>query len=421
MKRSYLSLLLLIGLATSAMAQKQVFLPDSIRCYDLNDDNSRWSWQRSAQTDNVIVFWEKGFGHDLSNPPMLDGKPMSVDLDNLLQRIETFYAYFRDSLRFTLPGSKAERYKMMVMLNYSLDGTAYGGTYDNFIGALWVAPNRIQDRKLNCIAHELGHSFQLQIPADSISDAWGGSGFYEMTSQWMLWHVNPHWLTDENYHFEAYRKAIHKAYLDGENIYRSPYVLQYWANKRGNTCIADLYRNGKRGEDPVITYQRLYGLTQEQFNDEMIEACQHIVPLDLGHAWDETRRYACTFDTPMQTIGKDTYAPADEVIPEDYGFNAIRLQPARAGRKVTATIESDATLRYAFVAVTADGKPHYGTPVSSGKAIMKMPRGQEVTALYLVVMGAPTQHKMLSWRNREPNRQYPYEVKIKGGGMNSEL
>ena len=421
MKRSYLSLLLLIGLATSAMAQKQVFLPDSIRCYDLNDDNSRWSWQRSAQTDNVIVFWEKGFGHDLSNPPMLDGKPMSVDLDNLLQRIETFYAYFRDSLRFTLPGSKAERYKMMVMLNYSLEGTAYGGTYDNFIGALWVAPNRVQDRKLNCIAHELGHSFQLQIPADSISDAWGGSGFYEMTSQWMLWHVNPHWLTDENYHFEAYRKAIHKAYLDGENIYRSPYVLQYWANKRGNTCIADLYRNGKRGEDPVITYQRLYGLTQEQFNDEMIEACQHIVPLDLGHAWDETRRDACTFDTPMQTIGKDTYAPADEVIPEDYGFNAIRLQPARAGRKVTATIESDATLRYAFVAVTADGKPHYGTPVSSGKAIMKMPRGQEVTALYLVVMGAPTQHKMLSWRNREPNRQYPYEVKIKGGGMNSEL
>ena len=419
MKRIYLSLFLLIGLATSAMAQKQVFLPDSIRCYDLNDDNSRWSWQRSAQTDNVIVFWEKGFGHDLSNPPMLDGKPMSVDLDNLLQRIETFYAYFRDSLRFTLPGSKAERYKMMVMLNYSLEGTAYGGTYDNFIGALWIAPNRVQDRKLNCIAHELGHSFQLQIPADSISDAWGGSGFYEMTSQWMLWHVNPHWLTDENYHFEAYRKAIHKAYLDGENIYRSPYVLQYWANKRGNTCIADLYRNGKRREDPVITYQRLYGLTQEQFNDEMIEACQHIVTLDLGHAWDETRRYACTFNTPMQNVGKHTYAPCDEVIPEDYGFNAIRLQPTR--RKVAATIESDATLRYAFVAVTADGKPHYGTPVSSGKATMKLPRGQEVTALYLVVMGAPTQHKMLSWRNREPNRQYPYEVKIKGGGMNSEL
>ena len=414
MKRSYLSLCLLISLATTALAQKQVFLPDSLRCYDLNDDNSRWSWQRTAETDNVILFWEKGFGHDLSNPPMLDGKSMHVDLDNLMQRVETFYTYFRDSLRFTLPGSKADRYKMMVMLNYSLEGTAYGGTYDNFIGALWVAPNRVQDRKLNCIAHELGHSFQLQIPADSISDAWGGSGFYEMTSQWMLWHVNPDWLTDENYHFEAYRKAIHKAYLDGENIYRSPYVLQYWARKRGKTCIADLYRNGLRGEDPVITYQRLYGLTQQQFCDEMIDACQHIVPLDLGHAWSETRQYACTFDSPMQSVGKNRYAPVDEVIPEDYGFNAIRLQPIRAGRKVTAVVESDSTMRYGFVAVTADGKAHYGAPVSSGKATFTIPRGQEVSALYLVVMGAPTEHKMLTWWNRTPNRQYPYVVEFKG-------
>ena len=414
MKKVYIVWCAIFSLATMTYAQKQVFLPDSIRCYDLNDNNSRWSWQRSAQTDNIIVFWEKGFGDDLSNPPMLEGKSMHFDLDNLLQRVETFYAYFRDSLRFTLPGSKAEKYKMMVMVNYSLEGTAYGGTYDNFIGALWVAPNRIQDRKLNCIAHELGHSFQLQIPADSISDAWGGSGFYEMTSQWMLWHVNPDWLTDENYHFEAYRKAIHKAYLDGENIYRSPYVLQYWASKRGNACIADLYRNGKRGEDPVITYQRLYGLTQEQFNDEMMDACQHIVNLDLGHAWDETRRYACTFDTPMKSLGKGVYAPSDEAIPEDYGFNAIRLQPAKSGRKVVANVTSDATLRYGFVAVTADGKAYYGKPAYNGKAMMKMPRGQEVTALYLVVMGAPQEHKMLTWRNRGKNRQYPYEVTFKG-------
>ena len=73
----------------------------------------------------------------------------------------------------------------MVMVNYSLEGTAYGGTYDDFIGALWVTPNRIQDQKLNCLAHELGHSFQLQIMADKTGEAWGGSGFFEMTSQWM--------------------------------------------------------------------------------------------------------------------------------------------------------------------------------------------------------------------------------------------
>ncbi len=36
----------------------------------------------------------------------------------------------------SLPGSICDQYKMMVMVNYSLEGTAYGGTYDDFIGAL---------------------------------------------------------------------------------------------------------------------------------------------------------------------------------------------------------------------------------------------------------------------------------------------
>ena len=86
---------------------------------------------------------------------------------------------------------------------------------------------------MNCLAHELGHSFQLQMPADSISDIWGGTGFLEMTSQWMLWQVNPNWVTDENYHFQAFRKLTHKAFLSIDNIYHSPYVLQYWTEKHG--------------------------------------------------------------------------------------------------------------------------------------------------------------------------------------------
>ena len=87
MKKVYILWCALVSLATMGYAQKQVFLPDSLCCYDLNDSNIRWCWQRSVQTDNIIVFWEKVFGDDLSNPPMLDGKSMSFDLDNLLQRV----------------------------------------------------------------------------------------------------------------------------------------------------------------------------------------------------------------------------------------------------------------------------------------------------------------------------------------------
>ena len=111
---------------------------------------------------------------------------MTVDLDNLLSRVEYFYNVYRDMMGFLQPGSKAEKYRMMVMINYSLEGTAYGGSYDGVIGALWVAPNRIQDKTLNCIAHELGHCFQIQISSDGLSQG-GGGGIFETSAQWMLW------------------------------------------------------------------------------------------------------------------------------------------------------------------------------------------------------------------------------------------
>ena len=162
--------------------QKKIYIPEDLRKMDLQADTSQWSFKRSIETDDLILMWERGFGQDTNNPPQLEGKPMGFNLENLRDRVQGFYNFFRDTLEFSKPGSKCDEYKMMVMVMYSLDGTAYGGTYDDFIGALWVAPNRIQDEKMNCMAHELGHSFQLQIPADSMGDAWGGSGFFEMTT-----------------------------------------------------------------------------------------------------------------------------------------------------------------------------------------------------------------------------------------------
>ena len=146
------------GLAATAQ-QKKVYIPEDLRAMDLEADTSQWSFRRSTATDDLILMWERGFGNDVSNPPQLEGQPMGFDLMNLRDKVQSFYTFFRDTLAFSKPGSKCDDYKMMVMVMYSLDGTAYGGTYDNFIGALWVAPNRIQDEKMNCMAHELGHSF----------------------------------------------------------------------------------------------------------------------------------------------------------------------------------------------------------------------------------------------------------------------
>ena len=402
---------------STILAQKKIYIPEDLRGMDLQADTSQWSFKRSAQTDDLIFMWERGFGQDVSNPPMLEGKPMAFNLNNLIDCVQSFYTFFRDTLAFSKPGSKCDQYKMMVMVMYSLDGTAYGGTYDNFIGSLWVAPNRIQDTKMNCMAHELGHSFQLQIPADSVGDAWGGSGFFEMTSQWMLWQVNPDWITDENYHFEAFKTLTHKAFLHLENIYHSPYVIQWWSDLHGRQSIAELYRQGRIGEDPVMTYKRLYGLSQQQFCDEMFRGYQHLVNFDFKHARKETRRYACTFETkcrPNPTMDGAWLRPDN--YPEEYGFNAIRLDSHvnLKAKSFDFRLRGD-NLRYGFVGITTDDQEIYSDVNATRFTI---PKGKTLKHLYLIVMGAPQEHYQIPMPTEEipePKaelQQFPYSFQI---------
>lgn len=415
---------------------KRIYIPEDLKGMDLLSDSSRWAFSRMYCTDNLAVMWERGFGLDLASPPDLEGKKMAVDLPNLVERLESFYTFFRDTLEFIRQGSKADTYRMMVMLHYSLEGTAYGGDYDKEIGALWVAPNRIQDKKLNCMAHELGHSFQAQITCDGEGEAWGGSGFFEMTSQWMLWHVNPDWVKDESYHFDAFSKLTHKAFLHLENIYHSPYIIEYWGEKHGLKSIADLFRNGRVGEDPVMTYKRLYDMTQEEFCDEMFDAVRHIVNMDYPRVWSETRPYACTISNTLDDDGDGWLAISSDQCPENYGFNVIPVDLPKQGGKVSVDFKGmagadgyvsknidKAGWRIGFVAVDVEGETIYGDAYTVNgadkgcKISYKTPKDRELAHLYLVVMGAPTEH----WKNKEgwgaeasknDDAQWPYKIRF---------
>ena len=391
-------------------AQKKLYIPKDLQGMNLKADTSKWSLNRSIETDDLIFMWERGFGNDVSNPPQLKGHDMSFNLLNLRDRIQTFYHFFRDTLGFVTPNyqSKADHYKMMVMVNYSLDGTAYGGTYDNFIGALWVAPNRIQDTKMNCMAHELGHSFQAQIMADSIGQCWGGTGFFEMASQWMLWQVNPDWITDENYHFEAFKTLTHKAFLHMDNIYHSPYVLQWWSDLHGRQFIAELFRQGVIGEDPVMTYKRMNGLSQSAFCDEIFRGYQHLVNFDFTHAYKETRQYAATFNTELETCSNGWLRPKS--LPEGYGFNAIKLDDrVNLNSPIFHLHLRGNQLRYGFVGITTNGESIY----SDVNATSFTSNGQPLKHLYLIIMGAPEHHADVMTHGNTPEyKQYAYEFQV---------
>lgn len=422
------SLLICAGTAgASEHQEKNIYIPRDLEGMDLTDPSSKWSFKRMASTENVVLFWAPGFGDNIGAAPDLEGQNMKVDMSNLLSRLESFYHYFYDDLAFVKPGTKADKYKMMVMLDYSLEGTAYGGDYDGEIGALWIAPNRVQDAKLNCIAHELGHSFQSQIACDGEGESWGGHGIFEMASQWMLWRVNPDWPTDENYHLNAFRENTNKAFLHIENIYRSPYILEYWAEKHGDQVIADLFRAGKRGEDPVMTYKQMFGLGQEQFNDEMFDAVRKLVNWDLDYAKENMRQYANLWFTPIDTLKNGRMQPKASFVPEDYGFNFIKLQVPEKGGKLTVEFKglersSRAGWRYGLVAVDGDGNSEY-TPMQSkctGKLSYQTPNDRQIEHLWLVVMGAPAEHRKLpelymmeeGGEEPEPNSTWNYQIKV---------
>lgn len=352
--KNLLYILILFCLAScnqTSLSYKSIFIPRDLQEMDLSDSMSTWSYTRMDTTDNIVIFWEKGFGTDLLHPDSLEGQPMDVDLPLLRQQLERFYTFFRDTLQFTLPDSRCHDTRMMVMLKYSLEGTAYGGSYDDSIGALWVTPQRLRDPRLNCIAHELGHSFQCQIGADRGGE-WPVYGFYEMTSQWMLWQVNPDWLTDENYHYEAYKRHTHLAFLHTENIYHSPYVLQYWSEKHGRNIIARLFKEGRKDEDPVQAYQRIAGITHEEFCDEMIDAAIHIVGLDFHHAFSETRKYAYQMGDTVPPLTRGEIRDAGQTL-EAFGFDVFPLNVPETDfvdvELEGLTNENDAAWRYDLV------------------------------------------------------------------------
>lgn len=448
MKRFVPSLIALCALPLSLAArpdqeyrQKEIYIPKIVTSTpDRQPENwegwnpAKWSFSRMLQSENVALFWAPGFGSNPATAPdFIEVKEsgdtvrhnMKVDVMNLMDRLERFYAYFSKELGFTRPGSNTEKYKMMVMLDYSLEGTAYGGEYDHTIGALWITPGRLRDPKLNCIAHELGHSFQSQITCDGLGEAWGGCGFFEMASQWMLLEVNPDWQTDENYHLNNFRDKAHKAFLHIDNIYRSPYVLCYWSQLRGQDKIAELFRQGKRGEDPAMTYMRMFGLSQEQFNDEMWQAYAHCLNWDFDKFRANARPYANKWNLKTVKKGCRLFV-APENAPENYGFNALAVTLPTPGTTVTAHFRGEAGLkgyytprpkeagwRYGFVVSMADGSTRYGEMKrdNTGQVSVKIPEG--ATHLWFLVTGAPTRHRPnIDGPDNPGDPQWPWSVRI---------
>jgi len=432
--------LLLVALSASAsFAAKTIYVPSFLANdgVNLNDCNTQFCYGRSVQTDNYIIFWEKGFGTD---PSAATGE-YKVDMTALKTVAEKSFATYVDSLKMVVKGSsQTDTYKQMIFLLYSTEWAAYGSGQDDKVGTLHVNPAAANINTV--VAHEIGHCFEYMTGVDVPSGGWrwgfgtngaGGNGFWEQIAQWEAFKAYPTaQFTD--YDFDNYITSNHKHFLHETPRYANYFIGDWWAYKRGLDFMGKLWRGAKSPEDPVDTYKRLNSVTQEAFNDEMYEHASRLTTWDLP----AIKSYgANSIDSRAQvkmTLGSDKFWLVDSTVaPENYGYNSIKLNAPTTQTTVSVNFKgmagtggfralnvSKAGWRYGFVALLKDGTRSYSTMATAKYASGANPQGAlsftvpaNASKLWLVVSGSPQDYWHHAWDDTDSNdEQWPYKVQF---------
>lgn len=421
-------------------AGKKLYIPEKVwqvpENNNFKNDTSEYCFVRMKESKNIAVFWAKKFGNDpMTNPDL----SLRFNVDRILNEGERIYEYYVDDLKFVEKGNSiTDKYKCLIFVVDSKEGTAFGGGEENKIGIFWAPPARMSKEPFGALAHEMGHSFQYLLSADkakgdttSRKGSGGSYSFVEMTSQYMLWQVYPEWMTFENYHLVDFMKQTHLAFLHEKNMYHSPYVLEYWSNKHGVDFIGKMWREGKEEEDPVMTYKRLTSINQEKFNDEIFDAARRFITWDVKRIEQVAKKYANQHFSKLDSIGGGWYQISESKCPQNYGYNGIKLTVPEAGTVVTLNFKGiagaegyrainieKAGWRYGFLAVNEDGSRVYGKAYSdsNGEAKFKVPKHTQF--LWLIVSGAPTEHWVHDIDGEDKNdEQWPYQIKLSGTSL----
>lgn len=452
-----------------------VYKPSEFSSMDFMDDDSKWSFKRSKESEHFIVFWEKGFGDNPQSGKVPSG--LRVDIDDLLAKAERFYTTNVETLGMVETGSgrsQLDRYKMEIYLLYQTDWLATGSGYDDKVGALWVNPSTCQPVG-STIGHEIGHSFQYQTYCDNVlrgrandhktgfryglPGSNGGNGFWEQCAQWQSFQDYP----DEaltTWHF-AYWKANHHRHFENEwQRYASYWLHYYLTDRSGMTTIGRLWNESAYPEDALMAYTRLfcdgdYATTRRL----LFDYAQRCVTFDFKAVRSKVTNQYDTYTTSFLDDGNGWLQVTYANCPAPTGFNAVPLTVPQAGTKVTARVEGlpvgssllasdpgiqidgngksvDTVAVYnttdikgnegwacGFVALKSGGERVYGDACFisatdgdgslTGEVAFTVP--ENTLRLWLVVQGSPTVYRFSPWDDREAtDDQLPYRLQLDG-------
>ncbi|MEO8253697.1 MAG: DUF6055 domain-containing protein [Flavobacterium sp.] len=404
---------------------KQVYVPvNNVDFTDLNSNSSVLSYERSASSDNIIVFWEKGFGQ---YPDKVSRENLRVDIKKLLDMGEQFFSYYKNTMKFVIGGqSKTDNYRMIVVLRFQETWLATGSGYDDTIGALWINPSTTT--LTSVIAHEFGHSFQYQTHCDGsygFRDQNYVGSFWEQCAQFMSWQQNNSSFISE---IPMFLQNAHKNFSHEDMRYQSMYLMEYWKEKHGVDFLGRIWRGAIKPEGPLEAYMRITGISQEKFNDEYFEYASKNITWDypLGSfnrnfiaTLSSSEKLKYRHKTKLNAIADNYYQIDLSQVPEDYGYNAIKMVIVpEVGKVVSADLlglsaATEAGWRWGFVAVKTNGTAIYGAMKSGSSGSVSFTIVSDVVELWLVVSGAPKVHKNHVWDDDNSNDIYlPYKVKF---------
>lgn len=435
MKKTVLSLLCLFitGITT---AQKSVFIPTEFSSAPLNT----WSYSKSYQSPNFIVFWGNVVGTDPANYPDAN---LAFNPASICDTLEKIYTKYISDIKFCSDTSTKNlgRYKIIIVMNDTWgtggpSGWAFGGAYDNTIGAMWVHPNACRDGGV--ISHELTHSLQGMI---AIQENTVGGGFVNYEPAGFFWetHANymrtqmyPRFAADDMSRWMGTAMFHYSSTRHHYDAFRLLFTIQQFD---GISMVNRLWKESVANEHPLMTYRRLKGWTQSQLNDFMYEYVKReptadytvngfggIIRAQRDAFINSEPHYIWRLHTLLSQINASTgrYVVPDAFAPQDYGYNIIPLYPTCSSKLVTVKfkghteVNNTAGWRYGFVTALADGTiSRYGNLNSANESQISFQMNSNESKLYLVVMGAPTTHTSYVWEPGWPKiKRYPYELRI---------
>ncbi|MFI1773478.1 DUF6055 domain-containing protein [Thalassobellus citreus] len=387
--------------------EKEVYIPKE---WDTNDKINYDLVNRAAQSDNILLVWGDVAGSDPVNAPDED---IRFNPQQTLDSLEVIYNYYVKDLKLVEEKGVVAKYKMVVVMNNTwgpdvFTGWAFGGSYDDTVPAFWVDPRSIKNNYW-VAAHEMTHSFQTITPV-----LYPGHGYTNVTSSGFFWETHANFMAIQSYPqgilWSDYTRALNFTnYFFGSarKHYGDWFLLQYLKDKYGIDFIGRMWRESNPGsqEHPIQTIQRLLNLSNDGMANLMADYGRRRINGDFSNksyikaAEDELEKKWVWRQTQiLDSIGTNHYAIPDNLAPQQYAFNTIRLYPQTDANCSNSYIhlklkghevnDNTASWKFSFVSVDASGVSTFSEIYDDGEINYEVPADSD--KLFLVVTGVPT-------------------------------